>query len=347
MIDVPVLIPAYNPDEKLVVLISELVGRGVKNIVVVNDGSSSESDDIFRKLEDGDECTVIHHAVNLGKGRALKTGFNHCLLEFKAAPGVVTADADGQHKVGDICRVMESLAKNPAELILGVREFRKDIPFRSLLGNVVTRYVFAFLYGKKISDTQSGLRGIPSGYMKELMEISGERYEFEIGMLIRTKGRGITVREIEIETVYIDDNSSSHFNPLLDSFRIYIVLFRFLTSSLLAWSFDIIAFLAFFGLTDRLDVSFIAARVLSSFLNYYVNRGFVFQSRERVAASLIKYYMLVLLIGLTGFWLIKTIHMNSSVTVVEAKIGVEVMLFFVSFIVQQSLVFRKSSENYG
>lgn len=224
--EVAIIIPAYKPDKKLRILVDQLIKENFKNIIVVNDGSGATGKKEFEYIESLKECTVLNHAVNLGKGRGLKTAFNYFLNHFEDNKGVITVDADGQHLVDDIKKVANKLIEKPNHLILGVRDFSsKNIPFRSRFGNIVTKFVFNLATGIKISDTQTGLRGIPTYFLKQILTVNGERYEFEMNMLLECKELGIPIEEVDIETVYINDNESSHFNPLLDSIRIYSLFF--------------------------------------------------------------------------------------------------------------------------
>lgn len=232
--DICILIPAYNPGELLVQLASSLIKAGFNHIIVVNDGSLSECMPIFERIKKMEQCHLLRHAVNLGKGRALKTGLIYFLINFPNSQGIITCDADGQHLVGDVVKVAKVLKNNCDSLIIGARNFDKEIPLRSKFGNVITRSIFFVLVGKYLSDTQSGLRGIPVSFMPMLICLDGEGYEFEMNMLIAAKTRGVSIIEERISTIYIDNNRSSHFNPLLDSMKIYSLLLRFFFSSILA-----------------------------------------------------------------------------------------------------------------
>jgi glycosyltransferase involved in cell wall biosynthesis len=86
---IPVLIPAYKPTENLLNIAESLISLGCQNIIIVNDGSGPEFAPIFEKLRVLPQCHVLEHAVNLGKGRALKTGFNHIYLKFREARGIL------------------------------------------------------------------------------------------------------------------------------------------------------------------------------------------------------------------------------------------------------------------
>jgi glycosyltransferase involved in cell wall biosynthesis len=346
MIKIPILIPAYNPDQRLVQLVESLIRVGTVHIVIVNDGSHEKSDTVFQQLEKLEPCTLLTHAVNSGKGRALKTGLNHIFLQFPNSTGVVTADCDGQHRPEDILAVARALTQNPDQLIMGVRKMGNKVPFRSLFGNVCTRFIFSFVIGKKVSDTQSGLRGLPLSFIPHLLKTKGEGYEFEINMLILTKLRAIKIHEVVIDTIYIEDNKSSHFNPLLDSMKIYFQLFRFAFSSLLASFFDFIIFSLMFKLTSSIIVSLLIGRFLvGSLLNYVLNRRLVFHSNARVLWSLIKYYIALIVMSLLSYLLIHFTMEQLGLKVMLAKILVETLLFALSFSLQREFVFTAKEED--
>lgn len=247
--DIPVIIPSLEPDERLMDLIKDLKKENIQNIILINDGSSEEYNHYFEMAQKDYGCTVLRHYVNLGKGRALKNAFNYCLLTFPNLIGCVTADSDGQHRPKDIKKCMEAL--HATNLILGCRDFNKeDVPQKSRLGNKITRQVCKYLCGIDVSDTQTGLRAIPKKFMKELLSVSGERFEFETNMLIETKKSGVNIEEVEIQTVYDSkDNHTTHFNPIKDSIMIYKIFGRmfieFIFSSLSSSVIDLILFAYF------------------------------------------------------------------------------------------------------
>ena len=247
--DIVVLIPAFNPDNKLIILVNALIKLGVENIIIVDDGSENQFMDIFESIKTFNQCIVLRHAINLGKGRALKTGFNYFLNHYKEFIGLITVDADGQHKCEDIIKVAKTLSDNQESLILGTRNFNeKNIPFKNRFGNLITAKVFSFLSGINVSDTQTGLRGIPYHHLLLMIKTSGEKYEFEMNMLIECIQKRIDVKEVAIETIYIEENKSSHFNPLMDSVRIYVVFFKFIFSSFTSFFVDIFSFVIFIKL---------------------------------------------------------------------------------------------------
>jgi len=224
--DLAVLIPAWQPEPVLIELVQQLVASGFGTVLVVDDGSSAPSRVIFQQLEHMPGVRLLRHAVNLGKGRSLKTGFHDVLANLPQIQGVITADADGQHTVVDILHVAETLAQSPQSVVLGTRVFAADVPLRSRFGNLLTRRLFRLLAGVRLGDTQTGLRALPRNLLATLSQLPGERYEYEMSVLAHLCRSGHRPIEVPIQTVYFDGNRSSHFHPILDSLRIYIVLAR-------------------------------------------------------------------------------------------------------------------------
>lgn len=350
---IPVVIPAYEPDEKLTGLLSKLRGEGFANIVLVDDGSGDEYFRIFDKAEKEYGCTVLRHAVNQGKGRALKTAFNFCLKTFPDMPGVITADSDGQHTPACILSCARALMKSPEALVLGCRCFDgEDVPARSEFGNKCTRIVMKYLTGITVSDTQTGLRGIPADFMRQLLMVAGERFEFETNMLLETKKQKVPIVEVPIQTVYIEENRTSHFNPVKDSVRIYMIFGKFLFSSLSSSVVDLVLFSVFcylfkpmdWGRISYITASTVGARILSAFYNYSLNYKVVFQSESSVGTSLPRYVLLALIqMGLSAF-LVSRLYPHFGGTEVFVKVPVDVMLFFISFAIQREFVYAQKDK---
>jgi glycosyltransferase involved in cell wall biosynthesis len=334
------LLPAWQPETSLLALVDGLLAAGFGSIVLVNDGSAPQHDDIFTQASQRGRVTVLTHAVNLGKGRALKTGFNHVLASMPAIEAVVTADADGQHRVADIVRVAQAVLAADGAVALGTRTFGAEVPLRSKFGNRLTRVIFGFITGVRVGDTQTGLRGLPRGLLPELMVLDGERYEYEMTVLAHLCQRAAPI-ELPIETVYIDGNHSSHFNPVWDSMRIYFVLVRFYFSAVLAAAVDFIGFSVAFAATGNILASFVIGR-LSSLVNFALNRRFVFRSGTSLTRTLWRYYALVAGIAALSYGAIWALTKHAHWNVFAAKAVVDSVLSLVSFSVQRTFVFRRS-----
>ena len=215
--NIVILIPAYNPTKDLISLTDELI-KNKFTVVVVNDGSNNQTKKTFKKLNKN--VILLKHKENMGKGQALKTGFKYILENIKCQ-GVITADADGQHLFCDIVNIANYMEIDLSSVVLGIRLQNKEMLLKSRLGNSITRMVFKVATGKKVYDTQTGLRGIPFKYLQDFINIEGQRYEYEINMLLYCARNNIAFKEIKIHTVYIDNNKASSFNAVRDSFKIY------------------------------------------------------------------------------------------------------------------------------
>jgi len=261
-----VLIPAYKPGIGLVDLVKQLSQSDIDRVVIVDDGSGDPYQDIFSQVRLIPGVDLLIHPLNQGKGAALKTGFTH-ILSLDEYSCVVTADADGQHAAKDILAVAATAKQNPDALIIGSRRFDKDVPLRSMFGNTVTRWVLRLFFSVKLWDTQSGLRGIPRSLLPALIEIPYDHYELEAEMLMIAHRRRVSLLEIPIETIYIEDNRSSHFKPLLDSTRVYFVLFRYMLNSLVTAGADYLVFILVHALTQHIPLSILLARIVSIVVN--------------------------------------------------------------------------------
>ena len=197
--DYIILIPAYNPSNKLIELLTDLKKYNY-DIIIVNDGSNDE--DIFNKIKNNYNCILLEYSENKGKGYALKYGIKYYLDNlYDRYKGIITVDADYQHIPSDIENINNNM--NEDKIIFGVRNFyNKNIPFANKLGNIFTSFIFKLLYSKKIQDTQTGLRGIPNKYLEESLNIYGDRFEYEMNFLIHCVNLHVELEEVNIETIY-------------------------------------------------------------------------------------------------------------------------------------------------
>ena len=261
--------------------------------------------------------------------------------KWPEAVGAVTADADGQHHPDDILRVRHAFLETADALVLGTRGFDGDIPARSRFGNTATRTALRLFLGQDLADTQTGLRAIPASLWRSLAGIRADRYEFELEMLVAAKHLNTPILEIPIRTIYEAGNKSSHFNPLIDSMRIYFVLLRFSMISLLTASIDNVMFVFAFWLSSRLLMAQICGRAVAVAFNYGVVRKAVFHSDQKHAIVLPRYLMLVLASGALSYGGILLLSSRFHLPVIAAKILSETILFFVNFAVQRDFVFTR------
>lgn len=357
--EVPVVIPAYEPDDRLLRLLKGLVEGGCF-IIIVDDGSGSSYRDIFEEAARliADNGVVLQHDKNMGKGRALKTAFSYIAEQISEAVGAVTADSDGQHTVEAIQAVARAMREHDNALILGTRKFDKnvggEIPWKSALGNKLTVNVVSYVLGIRISDTQTGLRGIPIQFVKELIHVRGERFEFETEMLIASINK-YPIVEVPIETIYDSaTDHQTHFNPLIDSGKIYLVLGRrfmkFMLSSMSATILDFALFIVLCHFLRRADnllyisVSTVLARMGSAVYNYCMNYKVVFCSDENMTKAAAKYAGLaVLQMACSALLVTVGSILLAGCREVIIKAFVDTFLFLISYKIQQKYVFRKES----
>lgn len=351
--DIMIVIPSLNPDEKLKATISGIKAAGFNNILVVNDGSSKDNLPYFPSE---DEVILLTHRQNRGKGAALKTAFRYINHNLPNISGVITADGDGQHIPEDIINCAKALDTNANEVILGCRDFSdSQVPPRSRFGNRTTSLVFKLLCGMNISDTQTGLRAFPRKLFGLLCSIEGERFEYETNMLLKFKQHGIALKEVKIQTVYIDENHTSHFHAIRDSIRVYRFILSFLLSSVISSVADISIFYliaklagAMLGGVTEL-VATVGARTVSSLINFGINKKKVFTNKSALLPTLLKYYALALLQMLASAGLVTLFSSLLSANAEGAsaiKLVVDTLLFFISYRIQQNWVFsEKTNEN--
>lgn len=337
-----VLIPAYQPGRALIES-TELLVAAQLTVVVVDDGSQDEYQHIFRELNKS--VLVIKHGLNKGKGAALKTGYRYIMDSFQNYV-IVTADADGQHHVDDIIKMAEAYNHNFGTLLLGVRTFEnKDIPFRSRFGNTLTRKVFSLITRQQLSDTQTGLRAFDESIITFMIDVPGEHFEYEMNVLLACSRNGVVMTELPIATIYENNNQTSHFDPIRDSLSIYKEVFRFASSSLLAFGIDFSMFIILLHLTSSwvlaTSVIFanIVSRTVSASFNFAVNRHLIFNHKGNVVKDFSHYALLAGFILLANTVLLNfmtgTLHLNPYL----AKIVTELACFSVSYFVQRNIIF--------
>ncbi len=336
------IIPAYEPEQTLVEVVNNIRKTIDCDIVVVDDGSGPEYGKIFGSLP-ADVVQLVHEK-NRGKGAAIKTALSYIWEKMPKTDSVITIDCDGQHTVEDMIRIQEKLTVSPDALVLGCRAFENSIPFRSRLGNTVTRYVFKSATGVMISDTQTGLRGFSRAQIPFMVQTPGDRYEYEINVLLEwAKGKRPIV-EVPIATIYLNGNQSSHFRPIRDSIIVYKEIIKFSCASLLSFVVDFILFALFSallaGVQGGLIISNIVARIFSACFNFYLNKHYVFQSKGSLKKEALQYGALAVLV-LTA----NTIVLKLLVTYVIhwrllAKIITETIMFLFSLTIQKMIIFK-------
>lgn len=351
-----IVLPSLNPDRKFLGVVDGLNEKGFEHIVVVDDGSDEDHGKLFEQAKAAHPgIVVLHHGVNRGKGRALKTAFSYVSENMPDIKGVITIDGDGQHLVDDIVACGERMLKEDGKVVLGCRDFNAPgVPPRSIAGNKTTARLFRICYGIKLSDTQTGLRAIPAEYLMPFCGIEGERFEYETNMLLNMKRMGIGFAEQPITTVYDPEDYSSHYDALKDSWLIFKVMFRFLISSLGSTLIDLTVFylmMRFFGAAAGKYAELIStavARALSSFANFNANNSVVFENKRGYKRALVRYYCLCIPQMLVSAGLVTLINrlLSNSVPIIATliKFAVDICLFFISYQIQREWVFSQKNK---
>ena len=338
------LVPSYEPDEALLKVVSELLDNSFI-VVVVNDGSASSYDEIFNQLPS--EVHYLSYEKNQGKGFALKHGFTYIKDHLNPDSLIVTLDSDGQHRVSDAIKICDVCEKEGG-IILGSRYFGKGTPFKSRFGNFMARTTFLISTRHKIYDTQTGLRAFDFSLLEMLIGVKGNRYEYEMNVLLEAVRSEISVKEERIETIYLDNNSGTHYNAFKDTLRIFKEVIKFSASSLIGFLVDYAAFTLLTLIpcdwAHWLIACNIIARVISASVNFTINYKLVFKSQDKVWAAILKYAMLAIFILGCNTLLLWILVEQAGMNKYLAKVIVEVTMFITSWLVQRLFVFRKKKK---
>lgn len=342
MIFPPLIIPAYNPNEKLLELIAaHRLLCSEQDCIVIDDGSHPSCAPIFNAIKD-QKIQVIHHEKNKGKGEALKTAMRYILAHYPAnALGMITADADGQHAIEDIIKLNQALLKEPNKLHIGIRQnIKHQAPLRSRIGNRLTRFLYNQLTKSQIEDTQTGLRAIPWVLMQKMISSKSSHYEFEFEMLFVIGTLNLPLSQIPIQTIYIENNAASHFHPFMDSLKIYWVFFRFCSVSFFSFCIDFLIFCFLFGFFKNIWHSVISARMISAGFNFILNQKLSFQCQKPILPTFLKFFILAILMVNCSYQLLQLILL-SGVNIYFGKILADAVLFVSSFFIQYFFIFYR------
>ena len=352
-----IVIPAYCPAPSLVDYVAQLLSVQNGPVTVVDDGSGGDYTAVFAALEPLKGCTVLHHTQNRGKVAAIKTAVAWYREHAQNLDGIITADCDGQHAVSDVVRMAQALEESPQALVLGTRTFGPGTPRRSSAGNHVISWVMNALYGIDLTDTQTGLRGLPNRLMSTLETLAGDRYEYELNMLIEANRRCVPFVLVPIETIYFDNNAGSHYRTVIDTLHIVALLSRGLIqyglSSALSAAVDVVSYAVLVKLvllalpfTPRLVIAAVAARAVSSVVNYSCNRRLPYVQNARVTSTMPRYYVLWAFQLAASIGLVALLY-QAGVDELLAKLLVDLGLAIASYQVQMRWVFRVDQAEKG
>lgn len=347
--NIAILIPALNPNHKLIELIKKLSQIGLVNVVVIDDGSANSSQVVFDDAQRYG-ATVYHHKNNQGKGAALKTGIEYIKEKKPHVIGIVTADADGQHAPNDILKVTKALT-TVNTIVLGTRDLsRREVPLTSKIGNLFSAIYYRLKTGKFLKDTQTGLRGIPAKYFDFALNVAGDRYDYEMRFLEQMNEKNIDYRTVDIETIYEADRVT-HFNALLDSFVIYKTFIKYIASSLLSAVVDITSFMLFVNVGSSVFSATVIARVISGIFNFSLNKIWVFDKKDshNIRNESLKY--LALFLVQMFFSGVLTDAINNSLrfdnSLLISKMLADSFLFITNFTVQHFWIFSTNKNRHN
>ena len=333
-----ILIPAYEASDALLVLVNESM-QFFNTIIVVNDGSKLEtSKKIFLELQQNSAIIFLSHPSNLGKGAALKTGLSYAIknLDFDY---IITVDADGQHLSNDVARISKyTQDHNDINLLLGVRSFKSIVPLRSKIGNILTSLIFKFVYGRDIPDTQTGLRAIKNNIIPDIIKINSNGYDFETDILIYMVKNKLEISMLGIDTVYLNNNNTSHFKPISDSIQIYRSILAFSVISFLCFFIDLFLFLVFFVISNSILMSVVLSRSISGLINFNFNKKkFLLGNSSNIRHLLL--YFLFFSVNLCLSYLGIYVMFKLGFSILYSKITIDFILFGASFFIHRKFFF--------
>lgn len=347
-----VIMPVYNPSIYTVRLCERLIVE-YKYIIIVDDGSEKRYNHYFNKIKTLGEIGWLFHDINMGKGKAIKDAIKYGLKTYDKEIssgkiiGFITCDADGQHDVKDIKEISSKLCEEEYDLILGSRNFDNNTPLRSKFGNELTSKVLNFVHHIKLNDTQTGLRCFNIEFARNIQDIFGSRYEFEINMLIFAKRNNYRILEKKIQTIYIDDNAHSHFNPILDSIKIYMVILYELIQYCFVSLFSFICDFVMFCLISKLTLKYnhyilystVIARFFSSLINFLLNAHIVFKKKNINYKNIFKYYLLVIINMFLSAFLVSFFKKSFNGNLYTIKVIVDTSIFIIIYFINKYVVF--------
>lgn len=342
-----VLIPAYNPDERMIQLIQDVKNACAYSFVIVDDGSNAGCAPIFSQAESLG-ATVLRSEENHGKGHALKLGFSY-ILSLAESEGVVCADCDGQHRPSDIIAVAKAIDPEDEDIVLGARKFGRGVPLRSHIWNRLSCLSFFMATGQVVPDTQTGLRGYPTELLPWLCEIEGEHFDYELNVLLGAIAAEYDIIQIQIDTIFIEKNRRSHFRPVIDSARFVWPLASVGAGSLAASMIDFIALILVEYFTGNLLLSILIARLCSVTTKISSNRRIVFDkfpSKSRLRAAL-RYFSILLLMLTANMFLMVLFKHVMGVYLVPAKLMTELILLTATFFVQKVVIHLRNHSSFS
>jgi len=212
-----VLIPAYNEEKHLRKLLTE-IQEHITDIVVINDGSHDRTCEIAEQSG----VHLLQHPKNLGKGVALRTGFQY-ILE-KEYDGCVVLDGDAQHSPQDLPTFLKVAQDPRVGVVIGNRmDDATSMPLIRRWTNWIMSSILSKCIGQSVPDTQCGYRYIRSDVLK-VIDLSSKRYAIDSEILIEANRHGFQITSVPIRTIY--RNQKSGIQPFRDTYYFFKLLFE-------------------------------------------------------------------------------------------------------------------------
>ena len=338
------VLPAYNPGQVVRRMVKQASGHA-DHVVIVDDGCCSSQREVLRQCAGGN-VEVLSHTGNLGKGFALHTGIRHCLASMQEGDWILTMDSDGQHDPNDIQKFKALASNENVHFVVGERLDTAKVPFKSRIGHLVSTALFRIQFGTKIKDTQTGMRLLSKRFAEMVIDtISPGRFEFEMDMLVLAARRLPRIHAVEINTIYFDGNKGSKFRPLLDSYRVLSVFFKYGMVSIVSFLID---YLLFVALSYLVGIPYLAAnamaRVVSAIANFAGHKQISFRSRGQVIRKASKYVLAVFNALLMASVSLHVAVEYLSIPEYLAKPMADSLVFVINFYVLNRLVFVNRRE---
>lgn len=292
-----ILIPSYQPEDILTLLVKSLFDLGYK-VVVVDDGGGEKYAPIFEECKKYSD--VISYPKNKGKGAALKTGFSYIMEHYPDKGCVVTADGDGQHRILDIVAIADK-ALDKDKAVIGVRKFDVKVPIKSKMGNGLSKFTQALCTYRYMQDNQCGLRAFPLSLLPKLVKIRGNRYEYEMRVLNFLQVKEIRYLLMSVKTIYEPGNKSSHFRAIKDTLLIQSSILLCGLVNFIAFLVGLAAMILFYELfTKQFSLGYEIALLLSSptsLIVHIILNAIVFRPKHapRMIFRLVLYEILILI----------------------------------------------------
>lgn len=352
-----VIVPSYHPTDALVELTHTICALGYR-LIVVDDGGGDADSAVYDALDP--RTVILHHAVNRGKGAALKTGLAYVRSQLLSpteggdsssvspTDTVAFMDADGQESPEDLEAVLTA-ARSPMaryKLSIGVCAMEKKKYLLPRIGHAITCGVFHLLVGAKLSHAFTCLRACPTAYIDKLLEIEGDRYEYEINVMAYFARHEAGFCEVPIRDGEI--RPQKNFRMIRDSLRVVGSLIRFMGSSLSSYLVEYTCFclLSFlfgkqFPMIGDLFAN-ICARIIGGTVNYLINCFIVFRRRPSWQSAsqfaLLNVVTLSLNSGALYLWKLTPFPVQI------CKLLADTSMFIVNYLIQRKFIFRKKKK---